>query len=164
MSTAYLEQTEEGKEQFLDYAQIQLPKKIYKLRVLPDTKFQTQNSKGNPMVTLVSEIMLPEEATVKFKGESIKTKIAGIKVTDWIVLIGSQSGKIKAAAKALGVPVFDNEAPDVEGLAGIEYSALCDSQAQDQIDGETNEPIITPDGNKAVVYRTRVLEYYPSPK
>jgi hypothetical protein len=159
MSKAYVEQTEAGPE----IGNVKIPKKVYKFRVLPDTRFSMSKTSGNPMVTLVSEVIEPEVVIDKASGTSVK--VGGKRCIDYLVLTDKGAAKVRAACSAIGVETPDDENPDVESWFGLTFDAYAGTTAEDTIDETTGEPVVNPNTQEKTIRHTmKVFEYYAAKK
>ena len=87
--SSYLDKTEETPE----LGNIKIPQKIYAFRILPDSKFGYSKTSGNPMITVVSEIVYPEVVTIKTAEGSKDIMVGGKQVFDYLMLTPQGSGK-----------------------------------------------------------------------
>lgn len=76
-----------------------LPYGLYRLHV-KQASFGPSKSSGSPMITLVCEVISPEEILTP---EEKTYRIAGLEVIYYFVITESQSGKVRKAFEKLGV-------------------------------------------------------------
>jgi hypothetical protein len=158
MSKNYADQ-EAGPE----LSNVKIPRKCYKFRVLPDTRFGLSKSSGNPMITLVAEVIEPDVVEDKASGTSIK--VGGKHAVDYLVLTDKGAKKVKAACGALGVELPDDESPDVESWFGLTFDAYAGTTAEDRMDETTGEPAVNPNtGEKSIIHTLKIVEYYAAKK
>lgn len=156
-------------------SKIRLPRNRYTGRCIKDD-FGNSKGSGNPMVTRVFEIALPE--TVLINGQQIL--IAGTEVIQYLPIIVLEEGvknkektdkaqaKFSAENVKLGLPEdFDDENPLAEGnavgkvvamiLSSEEYSPRLDLTPEEKAKGlKVGQPIKDENGKDIVSYRVKL--------
>ena len=103
------------------------PDGTYVLRTT-EAKFNPSNSKGNPMIELVHEVV--NDHFVNGKGE--KVNFSGTKVRDYVTLVAAALPYLKQRHEALDLPLddIDETNPDTEQYVGKTFFAYMKCEQQ----------------------------------
>lgn len=127
----------------------------YIIRVIKCEKGKSK--KGNEMLTFQYEIASPESVT---EGEGKVRKIAGLQLTDWIVLADTGLPRLKGLHKALKLPMeVDLETPNTKQYIGKAVRVQLRTETQAAKNEVSGEPLLDDDGNPIIDNNYRIARF-----